>query len=729
MVAKQVPPSQTSIILVGQRGSGLSSFAVITSQLTGFEVIDVDARFVQQYSSTRAACLRAWGEQHYRDVANRFFRDLLLHHQECHVLLCASYAADPSVHSLLRECSPDVPVVMVNRDMSAVRHRLGLADSDYTAHILNTSQSLCRRSSNVELYNLPEEQGPRAVSELLFRALRSDQSPGHCIRRLQNVTQDVARFLRLMGYCVGGCESITEIDTLASREFPAFVSLHLQDIVQTPSLMAEVDCSSDALQLSVPCNEAGPGTDNTRELISKAFQTLRRHSSLPIIYHVEFETVLELNNTTLYTNLCRHGLRLLPEYATVDLQCSDEEIAALVAASRRCTRVIAHRTFSASEKFSWKDPLLLEQCRRAAALGCHHVRLIRFSASPSEDRDCVSFQVLANAASDIIVSAICIHKFARSSAVSSMGLVPVSQSNFSSTEYHESLPTLQDLNRARFSSFVFQPLHFHVFGASVHYSMSPAMHNTALELLGFQHSYTTCQSSSVSDLAALFDDTFGGASVSLPFKSEVMRFLQTVSVPARFIQAVNTIIPLRTTIEDAAWSPQSLTVNRQKNKAGKIVALHGENTDWAAMRNCISRQLSAANSVTPLTTALVIGAGGMARAAVYALMSLGVRNIMIWNRTLLRAQQLVDHFKNMIQSQDAGESSTQTRRLTCEFHILKNLTDSWPTDMKQPSIVVCTPPSHAVGKDPGLDFLVPEHWFRSATGGVVVEVSLTFPKD
>lgn len=723
MAAQQPSPSRSSIILVGQRGSGLSSFAVITAQLTGFEVVEIDALFVQEHASSRAAYLRAWGEQRYRQVAARFFQDTLLRYKSEHVLVCGSDSVDPATPSLLDECSPGAPVVMVNCDLNSVRNRLNLADSDQSMDIINASQMLCRRVSDLEFYNLPEEEGPESVSDMVFNALRPEQSQGYRTKRLRNVTQDVTRFLNLLGYLSSGNTLLPELNAFLSREFPSFTTLRVPDIVRDSSSLADSDFSSDALEISLPPSAGMDSRVDQTELTNVAFQLLRRHHPQPIIYHVQFEPDTALAQPKRYLELCRHGLRLLPEYATIDLQCSDQEIATIVAASHKCTRIVANRTFSPSEDFSWNDPFLFEQCRRAAALGCHQVRFVHQSSSPSEDRDCASFQILANAASSIAVSAICIDRYAKSSAVNSPGFVAVSKPGPASSPEDRLLPTSHELNQARFSNFTFYPLHFYVFGASVSYSMSPAMHNAAFKFHGLQHSYSARQSSSLEDLSAFFDDTFGGASISLPFKSDVMSLLDSVSESAKAIQAVNTILPIRETAKSGKWPPRGWKNNRVNNRAGKITGLHGENTDWIALRTCIGRQLSAANSVTPASTSLVVGAGGMARASVYALMSLGIKNIVIWNRTLSRAQQLVGHFEDFIRCQEAGISSIPNQQLSSRFHILESLTQPWPADMKQPSIIICTPPAHRIGIDPGLDFKIPQQWFRSATGGVIVEVS------
>ena len=158
-------------------------------------------------------------------------------------------------------------------------------------------------------------------------------------------------------------------------------------------------------------------------------------------------------------------------------------------------------------------------------------------------------------------------------------------------------------------------------GTPIAHSMSPLIHNTGFELLGLPHRYQLLECETLSDDVAAFlrAPDFGGASVTIPHKLAVMSLLDEVSPEALVIGAVHTVVPLR-------------------DERGNGLALRGENTDWRAIET-LARTNLAHTTGAPLT-ALVIGAGGSARAALYAVHRLGATRILLANRTHEKAVAL-----------------------------------------------------------------------------------------
>jgi pentafunctional AROM polypeptide len=202
---------------------------------------------------------------------------------------------------------------------------------------------------------------------------------------------------------------------------------------------------------------------------------------------------------------------------------------------------------------------------------------------------------------------------------------------------------------------------FFLFGSTISQSPSPTLHNTAFEALGLPYCYSLLQTPNVGEeiRATIVSPNFGGASVTIPFKIDVLPLLDRLSPAAEAIGAVNTIIPITT---DASGSDR---------------ILYGDNTDWLGIRECIRSRMPSHASVT---AALIIGAGGTARAALYALHALGAQHIYIFNRTRGKAQQLADAFPDI------------------SVDLVDEL-GKWPNTGPSPNVIVSTLPPSATTID------------------------------
>jgi len=154
-----------------------------------------------------------------------------------------------------------------------------------------------------------------------------------------------------------------------------------------------------------------------------------------------------------------------------------------------------------------------------------------------------------------------------------------------------------------------------VCGWPVAHSRSPRMHNAALRALGLDgwryqllpvppHLFAET-------VKALPDAGFRGINVTIPHKRRALELADEATEAARAIGAANT-----------------LTFT-----AGGI---HADNTDAGGLLMALPRSAYGA-------TALVLGAGGAARAAVYALKQAGA-DVRVWNRTPERARALAGDF-------------------------------------------------------------------------------------
>ena len=158
-----------------------------------------------------------------------------------------------------------------------------------------------------------------------------------------------------------------------------------------------------------------------------------------------------------------------------------------------------------------------------------------------------------------------------------------------------------------------------IIGDPVGHSRSPDMHNAAFAALGLDWVYVpfpvaaTDVQTAVRAVRAL---GLAGVNVTVPHKETVLRYLDRVSPLARQLGAVNTIV----------------------NRRGR---LFGDNTDVPGFLRAVRQR-------TPLLRrrhAVVIGAGGSARAVLAGLAQAGIGRVTLANRTLARARALARRFR------------------------------------------------------------------------------------
>ena len=169
-----------------------------------------------------------------------------------------------------------------------------------------------------------------------------------------------------------------------------------------------------------------------------------------------------------------------------------------------------------------------------------------------------------------------------------------------------------------------------VIGNPIDHSLSPELHNHWLKQNNISGIYGK-EKLSVENLKTFFlkvrNKEISGANVTVPFKKDVIPYLDDLSIEARSTQSVNTIYL----------------------KDNKII---GHNTDIDGFKLAIKdTNYNVANK-----KALILGAGGVVPSIIFALYKMKVSEIFLCNRTRSKAESLKNLFK-YLKIVDWGETS------------------------------------------------------------------------
>jgi len=190
-----------------------------------------------------------------------------------------------------------------------------------------------------------------------------------------------------------------------------------------------------------------------------------------------------------------------------------------------------------------------------------------------------------------------------------------------------------------------------IIGNPVEHSISPILHNSISRYLGMDVVYVplrvekTRLECAVKGLGAL---NAAGFNVTVPFKNDILPFLDEISEEARLIGAVNTV----------------------KNINGR---LYGYNTDAEGFLRSLNEEGGIGFNGNNV---VLIGAGGAARALAVKAALDGARRITIVNRTKEKAVEIADivnnNIVNIASCLSLGDSSTE--KVFSESKIVINTT-------------------------------------------------------
>jgi shikimate dehydrogenase len=166
------------------------------------------------------------------------------------------------------------------------------------------------------------------------------------------------------------------------------------------------------------------------------------------------------------------------------------------------------------------------------------------------------------------------------------------------------------------------PTLFGVLGDPVDHSLSPAMQNAAFAAAGLPHVYLRYRVAPQALAAALHEARalgMGGLNLTIPLKEVALGLVDRLTDEAQRIGAVNTIIFER--------------------RGDRLV---GDNTDGRGFLASLRGRARLRGQ-----TAVIIGAGGSARAVGTALAGAGCRRIVVANRTPARGERLASRLADL----------------------------------------------------------------------------------
>lgn len=187
-----------------------------------------------------------------------------------------------------------------------------------------------------------------------------------------------------------------------------------------------------------------------------------------------------------------------------------------------------------------------------------------------------------------------------------------------------------------------------VIGHPIAHSLSPAMQNAGIQAAGLDYAYIAMPvqpeklSCAVEGLRAL---GFCGFNVTIPHKQAVMAYLDEIQADARLIGAVNTVA-----IKD-----------------GKLI---GYNTDMTGFIQAMKdRGFQPAGK-----NALLLGAGGAARAIICGLLKEGVKSLTIAVRNVVKAQNVAGCFADAMDIEVLDWHSQEFKAALARTQLLINST-------------------------------------------------------
>ena len=618
-----------TIFIVGMRGAGKTTTAVTAGEILGLPNIDMDQELERRMHISIPTLIQEQDWEGFRKCELDLLHSIMAAKDVRQIVACGGGIVEsPEARKILTEYHQSGGVViLVYRDMKAVIEYLNAdrARPPYTEDIQQVYQRrkpLYWKCSNVEFYL--EVNGSSSSSLAL--------PEGGFPQFLRQVTGESQ-----------------PLETLRRKRHSFFVSLTLPDVQSASTVLKAACIGSDAVEIRIDLLK---DMQASNELVSPLFVSrqvalLRSMVDLPIIFTIrtcsqggqfpdnDQQSVLELLQT---------ALRLGVEFLDLEINLPEETILQVTQGKGRTKIIASHH--DPSGKLSWSNGSWIPFYNKALQYG-DVVKLVGNASRLEDNYSLAKFKAWAQSRHDVPIIAINMGERGKLSRVVNGFMTPVT---------HPALPSKAapgQLSAAEIRTGLslmgeIEPRRFFLFGKPIRASRSPALHRSIFRQTGLPHTYHLHETDHVNDelREVVRASDFGGASVTIPLKLDTMGLVDEISPEAKRIGAINTIVPT----QRPGYCDDD---DGGGGDGGENMKLVGHNTDWLGMMFVLKRagysrrpgNGGGSSSVAAAAAAgLVIGNGGTARAAVYALHAMRCSPIYITGRS---AKQLAMFAQSM----------------------------------------------------------------------------------
>lgn len=626
--SKKIDRRNASIFIVGMRGAGKTTTGRWAAKSLNRKLLDLDTELEVREKREIPDIVRRDGWEEFRKKELAVLKSVMKENSTGHILACGGGVVEiPEARALLVDWHRKTGnVLLVERDIQNVMDFLQI-DKTRPAYVEDMMGVWLRRKPWFE-----------ECSNILYYSQRSTGDD------LSRAADDFHRFLRM---------HTGQIDSLAvmkKKPQSFFVSLTFPDLRPHVDLLSGVSLGSDAVELRVDLLQ---DPDSSSEIASLDYVTsqlslLRSIVPLPVVFTIRTQS----QGGRFPDDSNQEALALYRLAVRMGCEFIDLEVTAFPKDLLDAVKELVDNSFSKIIASHHDPQNRLDWSRNGAWIPVYNqclqygdiIKLVGMAKTIDDNFALRKFKQWSQSQHpNVPLIAINMGRAGQTSRILNGFMTPVSHPSLpfkaapgqlSAAEIRTALGLMGEIEKKQ----------FYLFGSPISASKSPLMHNALFKEMGLPHFYQLHETADARTVAELIrQPDFGGASVTIPLKLDIMDHIDEVDPNAKIIGAVNTIVPVQGV-----------------DGSTKLV---GYNTDYLGIMDCLHAAGASGLLGEGIQAGVVIGGGGTARAAIQTLYTMSYNPIYLLGRDAQKIKQLAESFPsahNVIPLTTSGTMAMET---------------------------------------------------------------------